>query len=105
MIQLAHYTLTETIHEDAATGLYRGHRDADRLPVTVKVTRNSTRGLHELAKLRHEYGILSELDVAGVAKVHALERCGNELAIVMEHLEGRLLGDLLDGQPLEPSEA
>jgi predicted ATPase/GAF domain-containing protein/anti-anti-sigma regulatory factor len=105
MIQLAHCTLNESIYEDAATGLYRGHRDVDRLPVTVKVTRNSTRGLQELAKLRHEYGVLRELDVDGVPKVHALERCGNELAMVMEHLEGRILSELLVGPPMDPSAA
>lgn len=91
MIELPRYTLTEKIHEGSHACFYRGHRDADRLQVAIKVLKSEYPTITELARLRHEHSIMEELDLPGVPRVIALERHGHGLALVTEDTGGESL--------------
>ncbi|MEJ7733292.1 MAG: AAA family ATPase [Polyangiaceae bacterium] len=91
MIELPRYTISEKIHEGAHACFYRGHRDADRLPVAIKVLKSEYPTITELARLRHEHSIMEELDLPGVPRVIALERHGQGLALITEDTGGESL--------------
>lgn len=100
MNHLAGYELTDKIHESATAVLFRGYRETDRALVTVKCLKSEYPSLTELAKLRHEFAILRELDLQGVAKPFSLERYGNGLALVTEDIGGQSLDAVLRAQRL-----
>lgn len=95
MLELPGYTLPDLVYEGSETRVYRGHRDRDRAPVAVKLTRSEFPTARELARLRRELAILRDLDVPGVVRAYALEPCGRGLALVMEDPGGCSLHELL----------
>src|SRR5437762_1936801 len=101
MISLPQYTLTRTVHEGEADVLYSGRRNSDGVPVVVKVLRGDFPNPIEIARLRHEYAILCDLDLRGVVKAYALERSERGPALVLEQLGGASLSSLLAGGPLD----
>ena len=80
--------IRETIHAD----LFRGHRNADQSPVVLKVPRGDYPSAVQLAKLKHEYGLLRSLQVPGVVRACGLEKFGNNsVALVLEDVGDRSL--------------
>lgn len=100
-ISLPNYTLGERIHQGTNTVLYRGTRNSDGVSVVIKVSRSEYPGLRELAQLRHEHGILRELDVPGVVKTYGLETFDRGIALILEDIGGDSLSLLLSTQRLD----
>jgi anti-anti-sigma factor len=99
MLMLAHYSLMEPLHEDASVAVYRGFRDADRVPVVIKMVKGRP-SARQLAQLRHEHGILRELEGDGVPVAYELTSIGESLALVMADSAGQPLQKLLQDGPL-----
>lgn len=78
------YSLTHQIQETAQARVFRGYRTADFLPVVVKAPRDEFPSDEQVLRLEHEYALLRELDSPYVARVLALEKSGNTLALVLE---------------------
>jgi serine/threonine protein kinase len=78
------YDLGEKLHEGMRSVVYRGRRRSDGLAVIVKGLRGEHPSRDDLAQLKREYEITRSLDVADVIKVHALERDGAGLAVLVE---------------------
>ena len=78
------YDLGEKLHEGMRSVVYRGRRRSDGLAVIVKGLRGEHPSRDDLAQLKREYEITRSLDVADVIKVHALERDGAGLAVIVE---------------------
>jgi predicted ATPase/anti-anti-sigma regulatory factor/GAF domain-containing protein/tRNA A-37 threonylcarbamoyl transferase component Bud32 len=95
MIALPHYTLTGTIYEDDIDALYSGQRDADGAKVAVKVLRGEYPCPRDVARIQHEYAILKALSIPGVVRAHALEPCEGGPALILDHVRGRSLHDIL----------
>ena len=93
MSQLSQYTLTDTLHDDGDTLVYRAVA-ADGRTVVIKTGRDDPPSPRLLATLRHEYTLLRGLDVPGVVRAEALERVGGNLALVLEDCGGRPLHEL-----------
>ena len=89
------------IHEGHDTVIYKGYRNSDHLPIAIKVPRSEYPSQRELAKLRHEYAILSKLKIPGVVKAYALEKYNNGLALIEEALNGQSIHALLQSQHLD----
>ena len=100
MINVSHHTIQEEIHRGENTVLYRGLRDEDGAPVVVKLLRSEYPSPSEVAKLRHEHAITRSLALAGVVKVHGMEKYGHGSALVMASAGGRSLDRALRAQPL-----
>jgi len=89
-------TLASVLYEGQQTRLYRG-RPLDGASVMVKLLKSAYPSPRELAKLRHEYALLQQLEgVSGVVRALALERYGHGLALVLEAVPGQSLRELLD---------
>ncbi|AUX38985.1 uncharacterized protein SOCE26_003670 [Sorangium cellulosum] len=98
MNSLPHYTTTGEIHSGAETVTYRGYRNVDRTSVAIKLFRSEYPTSRQIAKLRHEYAITKDLDLAGVVRAYGLERVGAGLALVTENIEAQPLSDILEAQ-------
>src|SRR5689334_14930242 len=85
-LHVAGYTIDSTIYEGKESIIYGGRRDSDGASVAIKTLKSEYPSLYEVAKLRHEYALLKNLDVPGVVKAYALERCGMGVALVLEGL-------------------
>lgn len=99
-ISLQNYTLKERIHQGTSTVLYRAARNSDGGSVVIKLANGEYPGPRELARLRHEYGVLHELDVPGVVKTYGLEASNQGYALILEDLGGESLSHLLSRRRL-----
>ena len=88
MIALEGYKISEHLSQSSSTGIYRGVRLSDQVPVILKVLDVEFPSPIELARVRHEYELAKSLSHPGVIKVHALEKHHYSLAIAMEDFGG-----------------
>jgi predicted ATPase/serine phosphatase RsbU (regulator of sigma subunit)/tRNA A-37 threonylcarbamoyl transferase component Bud32 len=95
----AHYTIKSKIRETVHADLFRGHRNADLSPVVLKVPRGDYPSAIQLAKLKHEYGLLRSLQVPGVVRTFGLEKFGNNVALVLEDVGDRSLDKVVGPGP------
>lgn len=85
---LTGYTLYQPIHRGTRTTVYQAVRDADNLPVVIKLINAEYPSLEEITQLKHEYTILKELNAKEIIKAIALENYQNGLALVLEDFGG-----------------
>ncbi|MBP0019683.1 MAG: AAA family ATPase [Cyanobacteria bacterium SBLK] len=81
------YTIEQNLYEGVKTLIYKGYRQADSTPITIKTLRAEYPTLEEITRLRHEYQILHDLDIDGVIKPHKLLNVQNRLALILEGFE------------------
>ncbi|WP_437476653.1 AAA family ATPase [Sorangium sp. So ce1014] len=105
MVELPHYTLRDKLYDSAGRVLYRGIRDEDGLPVVIKFLKDEHANPRDLAKLRHEFSILRELDWPGVIKAHALEVHEQSAGLVLEDVGETPLSEHLRGRGLDLAQA
>lgn len=95
MGSLSQYTLTETLDVGPSHVIRRGLRNSDRRPVLVKLLDDKHPSQRDIARLRHEYIITTEIDAPGILKPNVLFRSGAGLALVLEDFDGRPLDEIL----------
>jgi predicted ATPase/tRNA A-37 threonylcarbamoyl transferase component Bud32 len=101
MFPLDNYTTTAEIHQGAEAALYRGHRNTDHAPVTIKLLRGDHPDARAVAKLRHEHALLKDLAIPGVVKPYGLEKHRGSLALILEDLGGEPLHAMLKARRLD----
>ena len=84
MIEIGPYVLTTTVSQNASNLLYRGYRSGSRLPIIAKIPRGDHPSAKDLAKLRHEFAILRELNHPGVPRAHDLLPYRSGSALIIE---------------------
>ncbi|MBD2067709.1 AAA family ATPase [Leptolyngbya sp. FACHB-671] len=101
-ITIAGYELLEVLYEGATTCVYRARTasksDLEPNSVIIKTLKAEYPTLDQLTRLRHEYQILQDLDIAGIAKPLGLENYRNGLALILSDFDGELLAKLIDLQ-------
>ncbi|KYG08417.1 protein kinase [Sorangium cellulosum] len=100
-IDLPGYVVEQLIHEGSKTHVYRGRRAADQRPVVIKTLKGEHPSVRDLALLRHEFGLLRDLDLDAVVRVCSLERTRGGLALVTEAVEGTTLRAILHDRRLD----
>lgn len=97
MHQFPGYTIIEQIDETFRSVIYRARADGDPRTVVIKTLRADTPSAAEVARLKHEYALIRDLDVEGIVKpLDALEVDGT-IALVLEDFEGISLGKIISG--------
>lgn len=105
MSQIPGYDTIALLHEGSRSGIYRA-RDADGVPVVIKVLKPQSRNPAEEARYRREYEILRHLEsVDGVIGVYSLDPLRDTVAIVMEDFGAESLDRVLQARTLGLSEA
>ncbi|WP_437282919.1 AAA family ATPase [Sorangium sp. So ce375] len=94
-------TVSQPIYSDSSVEVFEGTWGDERKPAVFKVLKSEFPSARELAALRHEYNVLSALDVEGVVKAYGLEKHRNGLALVLERPSRTTLHDILRAGRLE----
>ena len=105
MISPPGYQIAAKICESLNTLVCRGKREADNMPVILKILKKAHPTPDELARYRHEFRINSSLHLEGVVKTYSLEDYENRLAIIFEDFNGKSLDKLLAGSRLSLEES
>ncbi len=95
-VNLPGYGIGENIYTSTRTLVYRGWREADQIPVVIKLLKNCYPSLIELAQFRNQYTIAKILNVSGVVRIYSLESCQNRLALILEDFGGISLKEYAD---------
>lgn len=103
VIELGPYVLTATVSQNASNLLYRGYRRAGRAPIIAKIPRGDHPSSKDLAKLRHEYAILRDLNHPGVPRAYDLLPYRSGSALIMEDKGFVSLTEVMSGQRLSLS--
>ena len=95
LIDVPGLSLDLLVHQGCETDLFRGRRRADGVPIAVKVTHGDHPTFRQLARLRREHAILSDLHLPGVPRVLDILPYGRGLALVLEDLGPTSMADFL----------
>lgn len=88
MIKLLGYSVFEQIYAGKRTLVYRGIRDADQMPVIVKILSSNYPTVQEITSIKHEYEITKNLELPGIVTPYALEAYSSGFALVLEDFAG-----------------
>jgi histidine kinase len=87
---LSGYQITEHIHQGSQTILYSAVAE-DGTACILKTIRAEFPTSEQIARLKHEYHIIADLDLPGVIQPIALELQQNRVILVIEDIGGRSL--------------
>ena len=86
------YKITEKLYESRSTLVYRGTRLKSGEPVILKILKpEAAAEKEEVTRFRHEFDIISKLNLPGVVKSIALEEYEGGLIMVMTDIGGKSL--------------
>lgn len=94
-LTVAGFQVNEQIFKNERTLIHRGIRKADSLPVVIKQSSSQYPTHFELARLKHEYEVLTKLDADGVLKTYSLEKHDNGFALILESFDGNPLAEFI----------
>ncbi|RAM48066.1 MAG: hypothetical protein C6Y22_29905 [Hapalosiphonaceae cyanobacterium JJU2] len=89
------YQITAEISLSGKTVVYRGQRLKDRKPVILKSLTAKYPMSNVMARLRHEYEILVNLDSPGIVKAYGLESCNQIPVLILEDFGGMSLREFM----------
>lgn len=95
------YQITAEISVNGKTVVYRGQRLKDRKPVILKSLTAKYPMSNVMARLRHEYEILVNLDSPGIVKAYGLESCNKIPVLVLEDFGGMSLREFMLGNQID----
>jgi predicted ATPase/signal transduction histidine kinase len=87
------YHLNEQLYNGSRTLVYRGYRQADSLPVAIKLLKNPYPSFSELVQFHNQYAIAKKLNSPLIIQTYSLEPYQNGYALVMEDFGGISLKD------------
>ncbi|MBN3926517.1 AAA family ATPase [Nostoc sp. NMS4] len=96
MNRLLNYQISEQLYAGSRTLVYRAIREADRLPVVIKLLQQEYPTFNEVLLFRNQYTITKNLDIPGIVRPYSLEPYRNSYALVMEDFGGISLRDWLN---------
>ena len=92
MIRFTNYTISEQLHQNANSIVYRAVRREDNCPVILKVLR--AQAPQQVAWFRRELDVTTRLDLPSVPSVYGLEYTDNLWVMVLEDFGGHSLSHL-----------
>ncbi|GAX45568.1 multi-sensor signal transduction multi-kinase [Tolypothrix sp. NIES-4075] len=96
MDKLLGYRISEQLYAGSRTLVYRAIREADQLPVVIKLLQQEYPTFNELLLFRNQYTIAKNLDLPGIVHPYSLEAYRNSYALVMEDFGGISLRDWMN---------
>ena len=101
MITVPGYQILEKAYEGGKSTVYRARREADQKSVVLKVLNAEYPTIEELSHLRQEYEISKDLTIEGIIKPYELVKFHNNLALVLEDIEGQSLRQFMATHPID----
>jgi hypothetical protein len=72
-ITIANYNIIAVLYERSDFIFYRAVKALNHSSVIIKTLKSEYPKIQELSRLKHEYQLLSPLDIAGILKPYAIE--------------------------------
>jgi predicted ATPase/class 3 adenylate cyclase/tRNA A-37 threonylcarbamoyl transferase component Bud32 len=91
MLLIPGVAVVTLLYESANSLVYRALREADKVPVILKLLKGSYPTAQELVRYRTEYRITRKLKDAGVVQVYELQKYQNSLVMFIEDFGGESL--------------
>ncbi|NQE32290.1 AAA family ATPase [Microcoleus asticus] len=88
---MQNYQITEKLHESSNSLVYRGYRQADNLPVILKMLKESYPSPEKIAWFKREYEITQNINLPGVIDVYSFQNLENQWVIELEDFGGESL--------------
>ncbi|MBH8573970.1 AAA family ATPase [Nostocaceae cyanobacterium CENA369] len=88
IVNIPGYRIIEELYNGSRTLVYRGYREIDDKPVTIKLLKNPYPSLCELVQFRNQYTIAKNLNSPLILQIYSLEPYQNGYALVMEDFGG-----------------
>ncbi|MGO9014498.1 MAG: response regulator [Dissulfurispiraceae bacterium] len=95
MISIPSFQIIEKIHSGAHASIYLAVREADKLPVIIKLLDKEHPTSEECSRFRREYEITAKMNGQGVIKLYDLQKYKNTLIMVEEDFGGESLATLV----------
>ena len=95
------YRLAEVLYETNKTVIYRAQREQDQQYVVIKLLKNEYSILKNVARLKHEYEIIRDLEIVGIVKAYELVNYENGLALILEDFSGKSLKEFINNKSLK----
>ncbi|MEB3830347.1 trifunctional serine/threonine-protein kinase/ATP-binding protein/sensor histidine kinase [Phormidium sp. CCY1219] len=95
------YQIESRLHEGEKTVIYCGIQQPQNTRVVIKTLQAEYPSLEEITRLRHEYKILRDLQIEGVAKPIEAIAHGHKLALILEYFTGQSLKEWLADNPVD----
>ncbi|MFW9263035.1 trifunctional serine/threonine-protein kinase/ATP-binding protein/sensor histidine kinase [Nostoc sp. CALU 546] len=93
LVNIPGYRISEELYNGSRTVVYRGYREADSLPVAIKLLKNPYPDFNELLSFRNQYTIAKNLNSPLIVQTYSLQPYQNGYALVMEDFGGISLKD------------
>ncbi|MBE8986204.1 ATP-binding sensor histidine kinase [Nostoc sp. LEGE 12450] len=93
LVSIPGYCITEELYNGSRTLVYRGYREADSLPVAIKLLKNPCPDFNELLSFRNQYTIAKNLNSPLIVQTYSLQAYQNGYVLVMEDFGGISLKD------------
>lgn len=84
MLHLEGYQLLEELHNGSNSQVYRARREADQLPVVLKILRPEYPSPEEIARFRLEYDLTRSFDIPGIIRTYGFEAYQNTFVLILE---------------------
>ncbi|XXT20077.1 AAA family ATPase [Sorangium sp. So ce429] len=94
MFSISGYQTREQLHDSDQSLIFRATREADGLPVILKVLKDVHPTPERIARFKREYQLVKELDLPGVVKAYDFAHTGGRWLFVEEDFGGDSLSRL-----------
>ncbi|MEH1938859.1 MAG: AAA family ATPase [Nostoc sp.] len=92
-VSIPGYRIYDLLYNGSRTIVYRGYREADSLPIAIKLLKNPYPSLGELLSFRNQYTIAKNLNSPLIVQTYSLQAYQNGYGLVMEDFGGISLKD------------
>jgi len=101
MQKILDYTILEKIDETRSSYVYRGQKDGYERTVIIKALKTRSPSLSEIARFKHEYAIIKNIDLDGIVKNHAFGEYDEGFALVFEDFKGISLKEVIKNETFD----
>lgn len=98
------YSQIQEIQSGLRTVIYRAYSKRTQQPVIIKILKAEFPPDQDIARFKHEYEIISALNISGIVKPYSLENYKNGLALVLEYFGGYSLKIYRENQDIDLTE-
>ncbi|MEG4589838.1 AAA family ATPase [Microcoleus sp. MOSTC5] len=95
---MQNYQITEKLHESSNSLVYRGYRQADNMPVILKMLKQAYPSPEKIAWFKREYEITQNINLPGVIDVYSFQNLENQWVIELEDFGGESLNQIIAKQ-------
>ncbi len=99
MHKILDYAVIEKINDTKSSLVYRGQKDGDEKTIIIKVLKVKSPTPSEIARFKHEYDIIKNIDFHGVVKNYDFLEYEEGFALVLEDFNGISLTEAIKKEP------